>query len=122
MAKASRLISAKDLCGRFGLSFTLVSKILQRLTAAGVVTSVQGPKGGYSLARSPHDITLSELIQAVEGGNDIIHCASTDHNNCKVKSSCNIKDGMVLVNKRWNNMLNAFTLSDFMSNAGAPAT
>ena len=51
---------------RFSASYT--EKILQKLRAAHIITSHQGKQGGYELARRPSQITLKEIIEALEGG------------------------------------------------------
>jgi len=47
---------------------TYIEKILQKLRAANIVVSHQGKQGGFSLARDPSQITLKEIIEALEGG------------------------------------------------------
>ncbi|MGC4119085.1 MAG: Rrf2 family transcriptional regulator [Myxococcales bacterium] len=44
-----------------------LAKVLQRLAHAGLLTSTRGPKGGFLLARSPEQITLLEVFEALEG-------------------------------------------------------
>src|SRR5262245_43075435 len=42
-------------------------KVLKQLTLAGVLRSLRGPNGGYCLARKPRDISLLDVVEAVEG-------------------------------------------------------
>ena len=49
-----------------GLSVSYLAKIFQELAKAGLVRSHRGARGGFSLARPPADITLKEIIEAVE--------------------------------------------------------
>ncbi len=59
--------SARVIASRFEVSETHLSKVLQRLTKAGLLRSVRGPKGGFSLPRSAEEITLLEVYEAIEG-------------------------------------------------------
>ncbi len=52
-------------------------QILAQLVAAGLVTSLAGRDGGYALARPPHDTTLLEVIEAVEGPVEVAECVIT---------------------------------------------
>lgn len=52
---------------RQGVPARYLEQIFQRLRRAGIVASKRGPGGGYSLARPPGDITLLQVVEAVEG-------------------------------------------------------
>lgn len=57
----SAIAKAQDVPPRF------LAKIFQSLAKAGVVKSHRGAKGGFSLARTPADITIKDVIEAIEG-------------------------------------------------------
>jgi Rrf2 family protein len=59
--------SVRDLAERTGLPQPYLEQILLALKGAGLVRSKRGVGGGYVLARSPEDITLSQIVSAVEG-------------------------------------------------------
>jgi Rrf2 family protein len=59
--------SAKDLADFHGLPQEALAKILQRLAKAGLLLSHHGIKGGYTLARDPHQISVLDVIKASEG-------------------------------------------------------
>ena len=59
--------SAKDLADFDGFPQEALAKILQRLARTGLLLSHHGIKGGYSLARDPHQISVLEVIKAIEG-------------------------------------------------------
>ena len=50
-----------------GIPESFLARVLHPLAAAGIVHSVKGPNGGYRLARPPKDVTLLEIVEAVEG-------------------------------------------------------
>jgi len=60
-------LSTRSIAACFGISEAHLSKVMQRLTKVGLVRSVRGPKGGFSLARDPGSITLMEVFTAIEG-------------------------------------------------------
>ncbi len=61
-----RLISNREIARKFKLSDAHLSKIMQRLSKAGIVKSVRGPKGGFTLTGSADDLTLKDVYEAVE--------------------------------------------------------
>ncbi len=66
--------SAKDLADLYGLPQEALAKILQRLAGAGLLLSHHGIKGGYTLARDPQQISVLDVIKAIEGATrDGIH-------------------------------------------------
>ena len=60
-------ISIKEIANKNDISFHFLGKILQILTQKGLLISYKGPNGGVSLAKDPKDITLLEIIEAVDG-------------------------------------------------------
>ncbi|WP_336240472.1 RrF2 family transcriptional regulator [Citrobacter werkmanii] len=60
-------VTIKDLSDSTGLSVSYLEQIFARFRKAGIVTSVRGPGGGYHLGKI--DLTVSDIIRAVSGGN-----------------------------------------------------
>lgn len=63
----SRPVSAREISSGLGVSEAHLSKVLQRLTRAGILRSSRGPGGGFSLSRPEGDITLLDIYESVEG-------------------------------------------------------
>ena len=61
-------VSIKEIVKNERFSITYIEKILQKLRSADIVVSHQGKQGGYALDRPPSQITLKEIIEALEGG------------------------------------------------------
>jgi Rrf2 family protein len=59
-------LSAKDLAELYGFPQEALANILQRLTKAGLLLSHHGIKGGYTLARDPHQVSVLDVIRASE--------------------------------------------------------
>ncbi|MBI3251796.1 MAG: Rrf2 family transcriptional regulator [Candidatus Omnitrophica bacterium] len=67
-------VSIKEIAGKERYSVPFTEKILQSLRKAGLVASHQGNHGGYVLARKPSEITLKQIIEALEGGTFDVFC------------------------------------------------
>ena len=72
--RPSRPVAAREIAAALGASGAHLSKVLQRLAKAGLVTSTRGPAGGFRLARPASKITLLEVYEAIEGDLDAPDC------------------------------------------------
>lgn len=66
-----------------------VSKLLKQLARAGLVESFRGVTGGYRLARSAQDISLAEIVEALDGPIGLTEC-SVGHAGCARRSYCSV--------------------------------
>ena len=62
-----RYVSIKEIAEKNDISFHFLGKILQILTQRGILVSSKGAKGGVQLAKNPDEITLSEIVEAIDG-------------------------------------------------------
>lgn len=66
-ANPGRTLATRDIAALLRVSEAHLAKVLQRLARSGLVNSQRGPKGGFSLAKDAHAISLLEVYEAVEG-------------------------------------------------------
>lgn len=67
-------VSAHAIASKLGISEAHLSKVMQRLTRAGILKSARGPGGGFSLDRPESDITLLDIYESVEGPLNLGDC------------------------------------------------
>jgi Rrf2 family protein len=67
-------VTAKRLAAFYDLPTAYLNKQLQALTRAGILSSASGPKGGFQLARDPRNITLLDIVVAIDGTDDAFRC------------------------------------------------
>jgi Rrf2 family transcriptional regulator, iron-sulfur cluster assembly transcription factor len=60
-------VSIGQMSKELNISFHFLTKILQQLTSAGILTSMKGPKGGVALKRNPKEISLVDIVVAIDG-------------------------------------------------------
>ena len=82
-------VSAKRIAEEFAIPPELMAKILQRLAKQRLVVSTNGPKGGYALARRPTEITVGQVIRALEGPINIVSCL--EDSECPQMEKCNLR-------------------------------
>jgi len=113
--------SAKDIAEAYHIPPQLLAKILQTLAKSGLLVSHAGTNGGYSLARSAHDITAFEVIRAIDGPLFITSCI-TIHGTCDLAGHCTIKEPLRKVNDSIKDLLNGIRISDLIDLEAAPST
>jgi FeS assembly SUF system regulator len=108
--------SASDIAEAYGISATLLAKVLQRLAKQGVVTARHGSSGGYQLARHPSAISALEVISAVDGPLMITSC-TTSHGSCEQSTTCTVRGPLRKVNESIAQVLRAITISQMTEEA-----
>lgn len=90
-----------------------LEQILLSLKNAGIVISKRGVGGGYALSRSPHDISLGEVIRIVEGPLAPLNCVSVQaHIDCPQESTCGLYSVMREVRDAIANILDNISLKE----------
>jgi len=90
-----------------------LAKILQRLVREGIVESVRGVKGGYSLLCSSDQITLFDIITTIQGSAPINVCA-LDRQKCGLSSSCAVHPVWVEIRKDVEKRLKSETIGKLL--------
>jgi FeS assembly SUF system regulator len=103
-------VSAAELASETGLPVPTVQRLVSRLTAAGLMRSVRGAKGGLQLGRPAAAITVADIVEAVEG--PIALTACIDHGDCDFEAGCTMKPHWPIINERLRRALAAITLAD----------
>ena len=70
------VVPLAEIAERDGLPLAYLEHLVARLRKAGLVDSRRGSRGGYMLARAPHEITMAEVVEALEGSIAPIECIS----------------------------------------------
>jgi Rrf2 family protein len=65
--RTNEKLSNKDIAAAIKVSEAHLSKVMQRLNKAGIVRSIRGPKGGFTLAKDPVETRLLDVYEAIEG-------------------------------------------------------
>ncbi|HLW99590.1 MAG TPA: SUF system Fe-S cluster assembly regulator [Candidatus Acidoferrales bacterium] len=112
--------SASEIAEVYGISSTLMAKVLQKLAREKLVTAQHGSAGGYRLARHPKDITALDVISAVDGPVFITSCVTT-HGNCYQSPTCTVREPLRRVNESIMQVLSTVTISQMSEDPDQPA-
>ena len=103
--------NAREVAEKTSLPQPMVSKILKSLAREGLLLSHRGSKGGYSLGRHPEEISVPEIIAALEGPIALTECA-THAGACRQETRCHVREPWQRINQVVRNALAEITLAD----------
>lgn len=112
-ADPTRVHSAAELADKARLELPTVSKLLKPLAHAGLVTPFRGAAGGYRLARAAADISLIEIVEAIEGPLGMTEC-SGDHGSCEHEPHCGVQDHWRRINDVIAQTLRGMSLAEML--------
>ncbi|NKD84706.1 SUF system Fe-S cluster assembly regulator [Haematospirillum jordaniae] len=115
MVKAGGRHSAQQVAGETGIPMPTVAKILKTLTREGLVVSTRGVSGGYCLGRGAEQITVADIVQAVEGPIALTSCVDESPDGCGIGNLCPMNGHWNRVNGAVYRALSDVTLADMAS-------
>ncbi len=111
-------VTLADISQCQGISLSYLEQLFSRLRHAGLVKGVRGPGGGYRLAKPAEDISIAQIISAVDENVDVTRCGG--EGNCQDGARC-------LTHKLWSDLserlyefLDGITLAKFVDRPGIP--
>lgn len=112
MGQEEHRFSAGELAEETRLPAPMVSKILKILAREGLLDSHRGVKGGYSLRRSAGEISVAEIIHAIEGPIGITECIDDAAGECGFASFCGLRSNWNQINNAIRETLEKITLAE----------
>lgn len=110
----SRLYNGVELSERTHVPHPTVAKLLKTMARGGLLESLRGAHGGYRLARAPGDITIADVIRALEGPIAVTECAQHG-SGCGIQSTCQNRENWTLINTAIRRALEAVNLAQMRS-------
>ena len=102
--------SANEIAEEYGISATLMAKVLQKLAKNSLVAAKHGSTGGYQLAKDARSISALEVITAIDGPVLITSCV-TSHGTCDATDRCSVKEPLRRVNESIMEVLQTVTVA-----------
>ncbi|MBU6199848.1 MAG: SUF system Fe-S cluster assembly regulator [Xanthomonadaceae bacterium] len=115
-AAPGRVHRAQELAERVRLELPTVSKLLKQLVQAGLVESFRGVNGGYRLARLPAQISIADIVIAMEGPIGMTEC-SAQAGLCDHESHCGVRVNWQRINQAIAAALAGVSLADMLGPA-----
>lgn len=118
-SQPERHLNAPELAAETQLPVPMVSKILKILVREGILMSHRGVKGGYSLARLAQEITMAEIIAALEGPIAITECIDVS-SDCSHERLCPVRSNWHRINAAVRGALEGITLAEMTGSIPHP--
>lgn len=106
-------VTLSDIAKRQGISLSYLEQLFAKLRRNGLVDSIRGPGGGYNLAKKPHQISVAEIIIAINENIDATRCAGEQ--NCAGEERCLTHQLWEDLSGRIHDFLKGITLADLVS-------
>ena len=107
-------VRIRDIAEREGISVKYLEQLVIPLKQANFIKSIRGPKGGHMLARSPEEITVGDVVKALEGGVNLTVCVENP-DKCERSPECLTRDIWEAASKAMYDKLDSVTLASLVS-------
>ncbi len=107
--KEAFVANTRNIALTYHIPLELLAKILQTLSKSGIIVSQNGPKGGYTLAVDPAELTLGRVIRAIEGPIEMIRCIEGS-TSCSQTEQCTIRTPLRKIEQQLVNFLDNITI------------
>ena len=107
------VVSGKRIAEEFHIPSELLAKILQRLAKKKLIASQNGPKGGYVLALRPTEISVGDVIGALEGPINIVSCLEAS-SACPQMAHCNLRRPVLKIQAAISQVLDTMSLAELV--------
>lgn len=117
-AEPERVFSARQIAQTYGMRSPLLMNVLKKLTRSGLVSSVRGSNGGYRLARPAREISLAQMVLAMEGQPRLVACANEQGDSgfeCDLAQSCPVQSPVRKVHLKLLDFLEEISLFDLVN-------
>ena len=111
-------VTLKDIADRQGIDLTYLEQLFRKLRIAGIVKSVRGRNGGYVYASHPKNISIKNIMDAVEENLDATKCAGTS--SCHSGQQCNSHKLWDDLNNVVDEFLSAISITDLVDKPKDP--
>src|SRR4051812_19108775 len=110
---AGARLSATELAQETGVPLPTAQKLMGQLASCGLLTSIRGASGGFALSKAAAEISLADIVEAVEGPIAMTQCSGhEDASDCALDAHCRVKPHMGVVSNAVRGALGAVSLTE----------
>ena len=110
--EAGARLSATELSADTGVPLPTTQKLMGQLATSGLLSSSRGATGGFALARPAADISLADIVEAVEGPIALTMCSDSNNHECILDAHCRVKPHIGVVGRAVRGALGGVSLTE----------
>jgi len=108
----ARAFTTGEIAREFAISHNHLTKVVRELATAGYIETRRGAAGGFKLARPARDITVGEVVRALERDQPLVECFRLDGGSCVLTPRCRLKRRLAAARDAFLAELSRTTLAD----------
>ncbi len=112
-------LSVNQLAEKQGISVAYLEQLISALKKAGLVRSARGAAGGYTLSRPPEQISVGEVLRALEKSTAIVDCVGVEGAACENACSCSARPLWIKLQRKIDDVLDSTTIKDMADDHSA---
>lgn len=115
LSREGEMLSAHSISERVGIELPTASKVLKLLAGGGLLESYRGPSGGYRVRKSSSEISVAEVIAAIEGPIAMTEC-SVEQGLCSQEDRCDLRSNWQRISMAVSRALQEVSLAEMSTN------
>lgn len=121
--------TVKEMAGQYGCPHDVLARVLQTLANRSVLTSEQGVRGGYSIAKDLNHVSFYDLLEMILGPIGVARClheaagktsSIKDEAPCELRGTCNIVSPIQLLNRKMSDFYRSVTVGELIDAGKKP--
>lgn len=111
-AEPARVFTTEEIAGELQISRNHLTKVIQALAGAGILSTHRGAGGGFRLAQPPENIRLGEVVRLLESRQALVECFRADGGTCVLTPGCRLKGRLAAAREAFLDELDRTTLAE----------
>ena len=107
-------VTITEVAESYGISRSHLTKIVQQLSAGGLLETTRGRGGGMRLMRPANEINVGEVVRATETDFTLVECFDSESNQCRLSSHCQLQGILGQAMGSFFRVLDRYTLADLL--------
>lgn len=111
-AEPGRVFTTEEIAGELNISRNHLTKVIQALAGAGILSTHRGAGGGFRLAQPPERVKIGEVVRLLESRQALVECFRADGGACVMTPGCRLKARLAAAREAFLAELDRTTLAE----------
>ncbi len=111
-AEPGRVFTTEEIAGELKISRNHLTKVIQALAGAGILSTHRGAGGGFRLAQPPESVKLGAVVRLLESRQALVECFRADGGTCVLTPGCRLKGRLAAAREAFLDELDRTTLAE----------